>query len=326
MKPFKKLTINDRDIIQRFTMNSERMTADMLFANICGWQHLTNMGYAIIEDMLVMRGNMDGSLIYSLPIGRGNLRFALMQMLEEAENLGMNCRIFGVPENKIEEIERAMPAHFDFYAEDSNSDYIYRRDSLVTLAGKKLQPKRNHINKFHRAYPNAQFLELTEEFIPACKQLEQSWNQELNEDDSYISKSDELTFTNFILDNFRSLGLRGGVLLVDGNVAAFTIGGPINEQTFDICVEKADTRYDGAYTAINHLFASSLPDQFVYINREEDMGIEGLRHAKQSYHPDMLLKKYAAIPRMSFGQSIFYNNEKMVPPPSNSTYKLKNAQ
>lgn len=325
MKPFKKLTINDREIIQHFTMHSERMSADMLFANICGWQHLTNMSYTIIEDMLIMRGNMNGSFIYSLPIGHGNLRFVLMQILEETENLGMQCSIFGVPEDKLEEIERAMPKHFDFYAEDSKSDYIYKRESLVTLAGKKLQPKRNHINKFHRTYPDAQFRELTEEFIPACKQLEYTWNQEHNDNDSYISKTDELTFTNFILDNFQALGLRGGILLVNGNVAAFTIGGAINDHTFDICVEKADVRYDGAYAVINHLFASSLPEKFIYINREEDMGIEGLRHAKQSYHPEILLKKYVAIPRMRFEQSIFYNNEKMVPPPSNSTYKLKNA-
>ncbi|MCM1311648.1 MAG: DUF2156 domain-containing protein [Bacteroides sp.] len=325
MRPFKKLTIRDKEAIQRFTMESGRMTADMLFANICGWQHITNMSYAIIEDMLVMRGNMNNSFIYSLPIGRGNLRFVLMQMMEEAENFGARCRIFGIPEERIEEVERAMPKHFEFYAEESNSDYIYKRENLVSLAGKKMQAKRNHINKFHRSYPNAQFVELTEAYVPACKQLEIEWNKTHSEDGSYISKADELTFTNFILDNFRLLGLCGGVLLVDENVAAFTIGGPINNSTFDICVEKADARYDGAYTVINNLFAASLPEKFVYINREEDMGIEGLRQAKQSYQPEKLLKKYVAVPRMSFGQSIFYNNERMVPPPSNSTFKLKSS-
>ncbi len=326
MKPFKKLAVSDRDVVQRFTMNSGRMTADMLFANMCGWQHITNMGYAIVEDMLVIRGSMNGCFMYSLPIGRGNLRFVLMQMLEDAEKLGMKCRIFGVPEDKIEEIERAMPGHFDFCAEDSNSDYIYTRESLVALAGKKLQPKRNHVNKFNKLYPDARFVELTEELVPACRQLEKRWNDEQPESESYISKADELQFTNFILDNFRALGLRGGVLLVGDEVAAFTVGGPISDKVFDVCVEKASLKYEGAYAVVNQLFAASVPEEFVYINREEDMGIEGLRHAKQSYHPNMLAKKYVAVPRMNFGQSIFCNNEKMIPPPSNETFLTQKAR
>ena len=84
----------------------------------------------------------------------------------------------------------------------------------------------------------------------------------------------------------------GGILLVEGRLVAFTFGGPINHDTFDVCVEKADLNYDGAYAVINREFVRSLPPQYSLINREEDLGLEGLRRAKQSYNPRILLDKY----------------------------------
>lgn len=99
----------------------------------------------------------------------------------------------------------------------------------------------------------------------------------------------------YALNHFDELGLLGGALLVDGKVIAFTFGAPINHDTFGVHVEKADVNYEGAYTVINQEFASRLPEEFIYVNREEDLGIPGLRQAKLSYNPVILLEKSAAI-------------------------------
>lgn len=313
MIPFKKLNLADKDLIQRFTKQSGRRTADMLFANMYGWRHITNIHYAIVEGMLVLRYEMKGSFTYSLPIGNGNLRFVLMQMLEDAQTMRFKCRIFGIPENCKADVESAMPGHFDFVSDEASSDYMYKRESLATLEGKKLQAKRNHVNKFFKLYPEAKYMELTEELVPKCKDLEKKWNAEQMEENTYISRKDEYNYTTCLLDNFRSLGLKGGVVMIGDEVAAFTLGGYINDETFDVCVEKADSSYEGVYAVIAQAFAASLPDTCVYVNREEDMGLEGLRQAKRSFAPEEMLVKWVAVPRLAYGQSIFYNNEDMVP-------------
>lgn len=96
------------------------------------------------------------------------------------------------------------------------------------------------------------------------------------------------------LQHMEQLDIQGGVLYVDGKIVAFTFGAPINHETFDTCVEKANTEIEGAYAMINYEFANHIPEQYIYINREEDLGLEGLRRAKLSYHPEVLLEKYVA--------------------------------
>ena len=96
------------------------------------------------------------------------------------------------------------------------------------------------------------------------------------------------------LQHMDQLDIQGGVLYVGGKIVAFTFGAPINQETFDTCVEKADTDIEGAYAMINYEFANHIPEQYLYINREEDLGLEGLRRAKLSYHPEVLLEKYVA--------------------------------
>ena len=105
---------------------------------------------------------------------------------------------------------------------------------------------------------------------------------------------DERRFMTAALQHMDQLDIQGGVLYVGGKIVAFTFGAPINQETFDTCVEKADTDIEGAYAMINYEFANHIPEQYVYINREEDLGLEGLRRAKLSYHPEILLEKYVA--------------------------------
>ncbi|MDY3090667.1 MAG: DUF2156 domain-containing protein, partial [Porphyromonas sp.] len=166
---------------------------------------------------------------------------------------------------------------------------------MVSLSGKSLQPKRNHINKFERSYPDYTYSEVTEDNLQACLDLSAAWLDHSGETDS--SRLDEQMMIERCLRNRESLGLQTGVLTVEGRVVAFSFGSPINATTFGIHAEKADINYEGAFAMINREFARRIPEQYTYINREEDLGLEGLRRSKQSYKPELLLIKDTAILR-----------------------------
>lgn len=182
-----------------------------------------------------------------------------------------------------------MPDKFHFEADRDYADYLYLRTDLATLAGKKFQAKRNHLNKFRRTYTNYEYVPLTSNRIQECLDLEAEWCK-VNNCDQHEGTGNERRALIYALHNFDALGLTGGILHVDGKIVAFTFGMPINQDTFGVHVEKADTTIDGAYTMINYEFANHIPEQYTYINREEDLGIEGLRKAKLSYQPVIVLR------------------------------------
>lgn len=124
-------------------------------------------------------------------------------------------------------------------------------------------------------------------------ELEAKWCK-ANDCDQQEGTGNERRALIYALNHFEELGLTGGILHVNGQIVAFTFGMPINKETFGVHVEKADTSIDGAYAMINYEFANHIPEQYIYINREEDLGIEGLRKAKLSYHPETILEKYMA--------------------------------
>ena len=182
---------------------------------------------------------------------------------------------------------------FGFTVDRDYADYIYLRSDLATLKGKKFQSKRNHINKFRNTYPDYKYSPITKDRIQECLELEAKWCK-ANDCDQQEGTGNERRALIYALNHFEELGLTGGILHVNGQIVAFTFGMPINKETFGVHVEKADTTIDGAYTMINYEFANHIPEQYTYINREEDLGIEGLRKAKLSYQPVIILEKYMA--------------------------------
>ena len=173
-------------------------------------------------------------------------------------------------------------------------DYIYSRQELAELKGKNFQPKRNHVNKFKRTY-NYKYTPLTVDLIPHCLELEEKWCEEhdCEEEESLINERKAL---NIALRNFDALGLVGGALWVDDEIVGLTYGAPVNHDTFAVHIEKADSHIDGSYNILNQEFARHIPELYVYLNREEDLGIPGLRKAKLSYRPVILLEKgYAEL-------------------------------
>jgi hypothetical protein len=293
MIPFTDITPADRERITAYTMVSDRRNCDLSFSNLCSWRFLYNTKYAIVDDFLLFKFWAGGELAYMLPVGKGDMKGVVRQLVDDADREGQPFCLLGVCENSRDELEAALPGQFVFTDDRDYADYLYLRTDLAELKGKKFQAKRNHVNRFRNTYPNYAYTPITPDRIAECVELEAKWCR-VNNCEQHEGTGNERHALLYALYHFEELGLTGGILHVDGQIVAFTFGMPINHTTFGVHVEKADTTVEGAYAMINQEFASHVPERFIYLNREEDLGLEGLRKAKLSYQPVLLLKKYMA--------------------------------
>lgn len=295
---FRPITLASREEITPFTLQSGRQICDLAFANLYGWSLKYATSYAIDEDCLFIRFTSPtrSHPAYLLPLMQDGscASSAIDRLYAEAEAGGYPLVLMGITPTCREHLEALCPGAFTFLEDEGAADYIYLREKLVSLSGKSLQAKRNHANKFAKLYPDFVYEPLTEANIPECREMEERW---LAQHGAEEDEEKEREVIQRLLNDFTTLGLSGGLLRVNGEVVAFTLGSPINADTFDVHIEKANRDYDGAYTMINKCFAATIPESFTYINREEDLGIEGLRKAKLSYKPECILPKIAAVLR-----------------------------
>ncbi|MDY5858363.1 MAG: DUF2156 domain-containing protein [Porphyromonas sp.] len=296
---FKPITLEDRDRIQSFTLKGHSQICDLAFSNLYGWSERYRTRWAVVADSLVIsfKPAHRSHPAYLMPVC-GSID-KLEQVVEALHELSQEhdfpLVLMGIAPQCREALDTLCPERFSYLHDEGSQDYVYLRERMVSLSGKSLQPKRNHINKFERNYPDYSYSEVTEENLQACLELAAVWLDNSGENDS--SRLDEQAMIERCLRNREALGLQTGVLSVEGRVVAFSFGSPINENTFGIHVEKANINYEGAFAMINREFARHIPEQYTYLNREEDLGIEGLRKSKQSYKPELLLVKDTAILR-----------------------------
>ena len=293
MIPFKDITLADKDTITSFTMKSDRRNCDLSFSNLCSWRFLYDTQFAVVDNFLVFKFWAGEQLAYMMPVGTGDLKAVLWELIEDARKENQHFCMLGVCSNMRADLEAILPEQFTFTEDRDYADYIYLRSDLSTLKGKKFQAKRNHINRFRNTYPDYEYTPITPDRIQECLDLEAEWCK-VNNCDQQEGTGNERRALIYALHNFETLGLTGGILHVNGKIVAFTFGMPINHETFGVHVEKADTSIEGAYAMINYEFVNRIPEQYIYINREEDLGIEGLRKAKLSYQPATILEKYMA--------------------------------
>jgi hypothetical protein len=234
-----------------------------------------------------------GKQVYMQPIGEGDLVELLDILIADAKAEGKPLYILGLCLDMKDKLESILPDKFTFSTKRSYSDYIYLRENLATLKGKKYQSKRNHTNRFKKEYSDYKYIPIALDNIQDCLSVEEEW-QKSNERKQGGKADDENLAVIYALSHFEELGLTGGILYVNDRAVAFTYGMPINQDTFGVHVEKADISINGVCSMINYEFAKRIPEQYIYVNREEDLGIEGLRKAKLSYYPEIILDKYVA--------------------------------
>jgi hypothetical protein len=229
-------------------------------------------------------------------VGTGPLAPVIQEMGRYAKAQGFPFTLRGVTAEHLPLVESLFPGRYTLESERPLWDYLYSAEKLDTLAGKALHGKRNHINRF-TAENNWSYSALTPADFPDCQAFLDGWLA-ASEQDMDDGLSDERMAIGRAFEHFEPLGLEGGILRVDGKPVAFTLGEPVCQHTFVVHFEKADADINGAYTMINREFVRQIRKNHPlvqWINREDDMGLDSLRQAKQSYHPDRMVEKYTVV-------------------------------
>lgn len=275
-------TLADQDWIRQALRYSGRDSAEFTFGNIFMWSPSYHVSVGKVDGMLVIRSQHS----YTIPAGDGDAGPVLQKMLDEAEE---PLQLHGLDDVQKEWLEQTFPGVFTIRDNRNNANYIYDVKDLAELPGKKYHGKRNHCSYFEKTYQWS-YETVTKENLSEAKAFVDQWMQ-----DSPERTEEECIALELAFQNFFELGFTGGILRVDGKVIAFTAGEPINDQVYCTHIEKADSSYRGAYPMINREFARHALSSYKYVNREEDMGIPGLRKAKESYHPVSLYASYLAV-------------------------------
>jgi hypothetical protein len=288
---FSKITIEDMDTIADFLSKApNEISCDATFVNLLIWQEKYGNTYAVQDGQLFMKIDKSGDKVFALPFG-GNMADGLSRL---NEYLGGDLPVFHAQEGgRLEEFRRIVGDKYIFEENRNDFDYIYSQKELAELSGKKYHGKRNHIASFSKKFA-WRYERIIADNLEDIRNCAYRWYDKNNLRDNIDMRIEEKGIL-LLLDNWELLKLTGGCIFADGEIAAFTIGTPINNEIFDIHIEKALPEYPGAYNVINCEFAREL-SAFKYINREEDLGLEGLRRAKLSYYPIRLVKKYFCHP------------------------------
>lgn len=288
---FKRTELEDREMMHPYFQNFPSRSCERTFANSLLWSRHYPVTFALIENTLVFRSKDDENVAFTYPMGKPeDVRKALDFLKTYTQERELPFVLYHITQEQFEQLEAWYPGRFEIEFNRDIADYIYESEKLATLSGKKLHGKRNHINKFKSNHENWSYETLSEENLEECFQMALKWRNE-NDCDEDHDKNAEMCVTLNALRLFRELELTGGVLKIDGQVVAFTLGEPISEDTFVVHIEKAFADIQGAYPMINQQFVEHECMQYKYINREEDTGSEGLRKAKLSYRPAFLVEK-----------------------------------
>ena len=280
MLEFHTPKIEDREWVQPILSASGGMGSESAFGTLFIWSGSYQIRIARYEDFVLLRYGRDLHS-YGFPKGKGDLSDVLELLRRQAQEEGQVLRFWGLSPEEKGWLESQYPGHFAFSSTLDDSDYVYESQALAELSGRK----------YHKQYAYT-YEPVTAENLPDCEVVAREWclahgcGGGLQDENCAIVKT---------LENFQALGFQGGLIRVEGKPVAFTAGEEVNPEVFDIHFEKALDGYNGLYTVINQEFVSHALTGYRWVNREEDMGIPGLRKAKESYYPAFLLEKYSAV-------------------------------
>lgn len=292
MLDFRAPQIEDRQWVTQLMDSTCRESCEYCFGNIFIWSPIYNTYIARYADFFLATAMVDDGE-YCFPMGHGDLRRAIDALRTDAHERGRQLRFFGVTEADRRALETVCPGEFSFEPDRDFFDYIYAREDLVTLRGKKYHAKRNHIAAFERSGTYT-YEQICDANIEDCMQMNEVWKaQNLDKNPVELEQEHEALMRAF--RHYDTLEFRGALIRMDGQVVAFTMGEAMGRHMFCTHFEKAFAHVRGAYPIINREFAARSITDFPFVNREEDTGDEGLRKAKLSYHPLKLVVKYNAV-------------------------------
>ncbi|MBP2632230.1 MAG: hypothetical protein H6Q70_2858 [Firmicutes bacterium] len=289
---FQPLSKEDKAIFDEFFKNRYYENSHFNFTNLFMWRSAYQVMWTVEDQVLYLKATWDEEEFALQPIGpEEKMQQAIANWLAYFKEKNKPFFMYGVEKSMVLELEKYSEVEFVIEEDRDNFDYVYHSEDLIHLAGRKYHSKKNHLNSFKKSYPEAEYKPITEELITQCKLNINGWYKKHGTFDDPILTTERNAIIE-VLNNFDYLNLQGGALILDHRVVAFTFGEELNKDTAVIHVEKADPDIRGAYSAINQEFVEAAWSHLTYINREEDMGLEGLRKAKNSYKPIKMIEKF----------------------------------
>ena len=278
----------------KYLHNCGQRGCEYSFSNLYLWGR---QRAAFHNGNLVFFSQFNRQSVYLFPLTGGDLKASLDAIIHDAKTRDIPCRLTSLSREDCDMLEQLYPGQFRFHTDRDAFDYIYAIDDLADLKGRKYQKKRNHINRFRQNYPGYTVEPITDENTEDVVLLLQKWYADRALIDPHGDFIMEQAAVFKALRNRKELEMEGLLLKHDGRTLAMTLGSHLSEITFDVQFEKALDEADGAYPTINQEFAKYLRAKYPklqWLDREDDMGLEGLRKAKLSYEPHHLIEKHWA--------------------------------
>ncbi|MCR5208502.1 MAG: phosphatidylglycerol lysyltransferase domain-containing protein [Eubacterium sp.] len=295
MLDFKLPELSDKRWVDECLKHAGSISCEYTFGNTFIWQKVYGTEICRYKDFFICAWSFDGSPAYSLPLGEGDFTDAVNQIINDAKERGVKARIYGVTSGYLDMLRESFTGKFKYKFNDAFSDYIYLTEKMALLSGKKYHGKRNHISNFKKNNPDWKFELITRDNIGDCIELHKRWLDE-KDGSSNEDYTEELSAVLTAFESYEELGFVGGLIRVNGEAVAYTMGEPHPaSDCFVTHFEKAVSSVQGAYAIINQEFTRNCLLPYKYVNREEDLGIEGLRRAKLSYNPEIILEKGVAV-------------------------------
>lgn len=291
MPEFKKIELNDIPVLKTYYSAYPARQCDRSAGATVMWRDYFENKYTIVDGTIIFSSDFKNELCFSFPIGR-NIDGALYEIEKHCKENNIPMILCSVNARELEYL-KSRYSDLNIEADRDWFDYLYDKDSLLNLIGRKYSTPRNHINKFRKLYADWSFEKINESNIPELIDFTDKFTFNSQKDES---ANLELAMCREVLENYNVYGMLGGVLRVNGKVIGYSIGEIIGDTLF--ChIEKADISYAGAYQMLTNQYLRmyAAGDEVRFVNREEDCGDEGLRKSKLSYHPVELIEKNVVI-------------------------------
>jgi hypothetical protein len=282
----REILLEDKPLFDTILHSWQPEVSAYTFTNIFAWRKPYNARLSMVNDLLIVSHLVNGKLSLMEPMGDGDKVKAVHECLKTTNvETTFFDGVSGALAKELEPDDRLAVVY-----DRNNADYLYKSDDLINLAGRKFDGKRNFVSRFKQKY-DYEYIELSADNVEACHNFAEQWCDD-KACDASEGLSRERCAVYEMLSHIEDLGICGGSVWVDGRVIAFSLGEALNKDTMVIHVEKGDTSLDGVYQLINNEFCTHEAQNYEFVNREQDLGIPGLRKAKESYQPVKLVDSF----------------------------------
>jgi hypothetical protein len=278
----KKIDIEDKLIISKFTKDYNIQASELSFTNLYAWREKYRFNYMILEGFLWLINIKNDTYYLSQPLGDYSNKQAFKKSVEQLKTfMGKRSIIIKKSDKTLIQTLKSLDYSFTYESIRNDYDYVYDFEKMKTLSGNKYHKKKNHVNQFKKKY-DYHYEVLSESHFDNVRKICNEWFED-SDDEKYAIED--------VLNHYNILDVTGGVLYVKDEPVGFIIGERLNEETLVIHFEKGVQGYHGIYQMIFYQYLQNL-EGYTYINREQDLGITGLRKSKLSYHPVKFIEKY----------------------------------